>query len=194
MKLSYQPGATPLDPDEIEDLIPSIFTQGELNKFEKENIRSAMNWTRKSRKIKKDLLSVSGLSSLHKEMFKDVWKWAGKFRKSEKNIGVLAHHIQSELYNLCEDVKLWTINNTYHWDEIGVRFHHRLVAIHAFANGNGRHARIAADLLLQFNKKEIFTWGSSEISVEGEARKKYLAALKKADKYEYADLILFARQ
>jgi len=154
----------------------------------------ALRWARTSRKLKKELLSISGILNLHREMFQEVWRWAGKFRGSEKNIGVPPEQIQENVYNLCEDVKTWIEKDIYPWDEIGVRFHHRLVVIHPFANGNGRHARVAADLLLQFNKQKIFTWGSSELSDGEDARTQYLAALRKADKGDYADLIAFARR
>lgn len=194
MKIDYPSGATPLDPGEIQGLIPSILTQQELNQYEKANIGMALAWTRRSRKIKKELLSLSGLRSLHKEMFHRVWRWAGDFRSSEKNIGVAPHNIQTDLHNLCEDVKTWIQYSTYNWDEIGVRFHHRLVFIHAFANGNGRHARISADLLLQFNKQKVFTWGSRELIEESEVREMYISALKMADKGDYGELLAFARR
>lgn len=193
MKLVYPPGATPLDANEIGGLIPDIATQSELNELEKANIGQALLWARKSRKLKRDLLSISGLFRLHKEMFGDVWEWAGEMRKTEKNIGVAPHKIQENLHNLCEDVKTWIENETFHWDEIGVRFHHRLVYVHPFVNGNGRHARIAADLLLAFNSQKPFTWGSKEVSATDEFRNKYLEALRCADRGEIEDLLKFAR-
>lgn len=192
MEISYPAGATPLASEEIEMLIPAISTQGELNELEEENIRQGLVWARRSRKIKTDLLSISVLKLLHQQMFNKTWRWAGTFRKSEKNIGVLQHNIQPEIYKLCGDVKTWIAHRTFTWNEIGTRFHHRLVAIHPFANGNGRHARIAANLLLEQNNQKALTWGSSELIHESELRNRYLGALRKADLGEYEDLVLFA--
>jgi Fic-DOC domain mobile mystery protein B len=130
-------------------------------------------------------------------MFKDVWKWAGKYRKSLKNIGVSAVQIPVEVKKLCEDTQFWIQNHTYSWDEIGVRFHHRLVSIHPFPNGNGRHARLATDILMRANGQEPFTWGGeSEVDLigsAGETRGGYLAALKAADNGDVGPLLSFAR-
>ncbi len=197
LNLDYSFGQTPLDEDESEGLkIPSISTKGELDEFEQKNIEEAVLWT-VGTKIRVDtLFSESFIKSLHKRMYGEVWKWAGKFRQSEKNIGIQSWRIPTELRVLLEDVKFWIENETYPADEIAIRFKHRVVSIHCFPNGNGRHSRLMADLIVEkiFDRK-TFTWGqsNSNLSNEIEARSNYLSALKKADSGDYANLISFAR-
>jgi Fic-DOC domain mobile mystery protein B len=197
LKLNYTAGQTPIDEDECVGLkIPTITTIAELNEFEQNNIELAIQWTL-GRKIKvEDLLTEDFTKSLHKRMFGEVWKWAGIFRKSEKNIGIESWKIHTELRQLLEDAKYWIKNNSYAEDEIAIRFKHRLVSIHCFANGNGRHSRLMADLISEkvFNRNP-FTWGQSLnfLSAESGERKAYLKALKRADKGDYAPLIKFAR-
>lgn len=197
LNLDYSPGQTPLDEEEREGLkIPSISTKGELDEFEQKNIEEAVLWT-VGTKIKDDkLFSESFIKSLHKRMYGEVWKWAGKFRQSEKNIGIDSWRISTELRVLLEDAKFWIENKTYPEDEIAIRFKHRIVSIHCFPNGNGRHSRLMADLIAEkiFNRK-TFTWGQSNSKLlnETEARSNYLTALKKADNGDYTDLIAFAR-
>jgi Fic-DOC domain mobile mystery protein B len=197
LNLDYSPGQTPLYEEESEGLkIPSIATKGELDEFEQKNIEEAVLWT-VGTKIKVDkLFSESFIKSLHKRMYGEVWKWAGKFRQSEKNIGIESWRIPTELRGLLEDAKFWIENETYPTDEMAIRFKHRIVSIHCFPNGNGRHSRLMADLIVEkiFDRK-TFTWGqsNSNLSNETEASSKYLAALKKADNGDYTDLLSFAR-
>ena len=197
LNLDYSPGQTPIDEEESEGLkIPSISTKGELDEFEQKNIEEAILWT-VGTKIKVDkLFSESFIKSLHKRMYGEVWKWAGKFRQSEKNIGIESWRIPTELRVLLEDAKFWIENETYPADEIAIRFKHRIVSIHCFPNGNGRHSRLMADLIAEkiFDRK-TFTWGQSNSKLlnETEARSKYLTALKKADSGDYTDLLTFAR-
>lgn len=140
-------GATALDPEEALDLIPPLATRSELNEFELGNIAACIVWAGRSRRIKKSLLEVSTLQVLHTRMFDKTWKWAGQLRKTQKNIGVEAWRIHGELQILLDDLTFWIDHETYGQREICARFHHRLVSIHPLANGNGRHARLAADLL-----------------------------------------------
>lgn len=195
LNLDYQHGQTPLDEDECEGLkILTITTRGELDEFEQQNIEQAVLWTI-GRKIKADnLLSEAFIKSLHKRMYGEVWKWAGVFRKSEKNIGVENWKVSTELKKLLDDVKYWVENESFAEDEIAIRFKHRLVSIHCFPNGNGRHSRLMADLIVEkiFNRK-VFSWGQSNLSNKNDVRAEYLKALKKADKGDYKDLIKFAR-
>lgn len=196
LNLDYSPGQTPLDEEESEGLkILSISTKGELDEFEQKNIEEAVLWT-VGRKIKVEkLLSESFVKSLHRRMYGEVWKWAGKFRHSEKNIGIESWKIPTELKKLLEDAKYWIENETFPEDEIAIRFKHRIVSIHCFPNGNGRHSRLMADLITEkiFDRK-IFTWGqtNSTLSNESESRSNYLAALKKADNGDFTDLLKFA--
>lgn len=193
MAIDYPNGATPLDPDEAEGLrLTHISTREELNIFEAENIRAGMEWAWRSRR--KDIVSESFMRLLHKKMFGKVWKWAGEFRGSNKNIGVSREGIGIELRYLCDDVNYWTAHETFPPDEIAARFHHRLVAIHPFANGNGRHARMMADLLLE--KKlgaKRFSWGGGEITSANDCRRQYIGALQAADRGNYALLLAFVR-
>ena len=197
LNLDYVPGQTPLEEEEIEGLkVPSISTKGELDEFEQKNIEEAVLWTVGTKIKVEKLFSESFIKSLHKRMYGEVWKWAGKFRQSEKNIGIESWRIPTELRVLLEDAKFWIENETYPADEIAIRFKHRIVSIHCFPNGNGRHSRLMADLIAEkiFDRK-TFTWGQSNSKLlnETEARSKYLTALKKADSGDYTDLLTFAR-
>lgn len=193
-QIQYSPGATPLDPDEMAGLIPTyITTQGELNQLEKENILDATRWA--LGKTNHDCLNITFCLGLHHRMFSRVWKWAGRTRLTDKNIGVPKDQIYPKLKALFDDTAFWICESSYPFDEIGARFHHRLVAIHAFANGNGRHARLMTEILQTVNGETLFTWGSSNIyESESEARKHYLAALREADKNNYDPLIKFVRR
>lgn len=192
MNIQNLPGATPLEPEVLEQLIPSLTTQPELNAFEAQNIAKAELWARGSRKLKKELLTASGLHLLHKKMFDETWKWAGENRWLATTIGVDVGRIGNELGGLLGDVKYWIEHQTYSLEEIAVRFHHRLVWIHLFPNGNGRFSRLAADLFLEQNGKRRLSWGGENLSKMGETRKEYLRALQSADQGEFAPLIAFA--
>lgn len=187
-------GASPLDPDEMDDLkIKIITTRGELDRWEQQNIGDAMNWL-DSRKNKTKILSEDFVKKLHNKMLGKVWAWAGSFRKTNKNIGVDKYRIRIELKILLDDTRYWIDNNTYETDEIAARFHHRLVKIHCFPNGNGRHSRLMTDTLLSdVLEKEPFTWGNENLSVEGDVRVTYINALRSADNNDYGPLIKFIR-
>ena len=146
----YPAGATPLEPEDIEDLkIGHITTREELNRFEQDNINEALQWLEVRRKS--DILTEKFIKTLHQKMFGKVWRWAGKFRRSGKNIGVDWVQIPIYLHTLLQDVRYWIDQKTYEPDEIAVRFHHKLVWIHLFPNGNGRHARLMTDVELYSN-------------------------------------------
>lgn len=187
--------ATPLEPAERQGLLQSwITTRHELNEAEQENIVKATIWVRKSRKrTTGDLLDADFICALHKRMFGDVWAWAGTYRQTERNIGIAAYRIPMEVRALLEDVRYWIAHQTYGPDEIVIRFHHRLVAIHPFPNGNGRLTRMAADLLIERLGRPAFTWGGGSLTDVGALRAAYVAALKKADDHAIEDLIAFAR-
>jgi Fic-DOC domain mobile mystery protein B len=161
----FDPGddaATPLEPEERTQLIPTyITTRAQLNEAEQINITEADDWAFAR---KRDALSEDFLLGLHRRMFRKVWRWAGSFRTTERNIGVEAYKIGVELRMLLDDARFWIENATYTPDEIAVRFHHRLVWIHPFPNGNGRHARMAADLLAVSLSRPRFTWGSANLA------------------------------
>ncbi len=194
MPASPTDGATPLDPDESEGLIPThVTTREQLNRLEQENIVEAMQWLETARL--KDILNEAFIRRLHQRMFARVWKWAGQFRTSDKNIGIAKEHIGVELHKLCEDTKAQIAHATYPPDEIACRFHHRLVWIHPFPNGNGRHARLLTDLLLEkVLHRPRFSWGGMSEIPEGDIRADYLGALCAADKGDYSKLTEFARK
>ncbi len=183
--------STPLSPEEREGLIPSYITlRGELNEAEQANILEADAWAFSR---KRDVLDAGFLDTLHKRMYGNVWRWAGTHRKSQKNIGLEFYKIRTELRKLLDDCRYWVKNNTYPPDEIGARFHHRLVSIHCYPNGNGRHARLAADLLLTALGRGRFSWGSANLIDAGATRAAYVAALRTADNHDYAPLFAFVR-
>jgi Fic-DOC domain mobile mystery protein B len=126
-------------------------------------------------------------------MFDQTWKWAGRYRSAEKNIGIAHYQIRDALATLLGDVRYWIEHETFALDELAVRFHHRLVWIHPFANGNGRHARLIADVLLQRQGQPVFTWGGADIVRAGDFRRRYIDALRAADKNDLQPLLVFAR-
>ena len=182
---------TPLEAEEREQLSPTyITTRAELNEAEQIGIAEADQWAFSR---KRDVLSESFLCQLHRRMFKDVWKWAGKFRTTARNIGVEAYRIPTELRQLVEDARFWIKNETFAPDEIAIRFHHRLVAIHPFPNGNGRHGRLATDLLARQLGRPRFTWGSVSMTEPNVTRTAYVNALRDADNHGITRLLAFAR-
>lgn len=195
-KVTYPNGATPIDLDELKDLIPDyIATMSELNQLEQANIADAFVWA--ERQDLSEMLTATFVFKLHEKMFNQVWRWAGKQRRSNKNIGVMKEQILNELGQLLKNTEFWIQNKTFPEDDLAARFHHKLVHIHIFPNGNGRHARLMTDLLLvQMNNKK-FTWGNetapTPLEVEGKTRSEYIAALKKADYGDFNDLIKFVR-
>jgi len=175
--------------------VDSITTREELDELEDLSIQQAQKWLLIRRKFKPEqVLSEEFVCSLHKRMYGDVWTWAGQFRKTEKNIGVLPHLIPVELRTLLDDAKFWIRENTYLPDEIAIRVKHRIVAIHCFPNGNGRHSRMIGDIL---NEKvfgqEPFTWGNANLAKDGGTRHTYLHAVKAADQGDLTRLLAFAR-
>lgn len=195
LKINYIQGQTELDEDEKEGLlIKSITIREELNEFEQQNIEKAIQWTF-GRKLKKEqLLSEKFIKELHKKMYGDVWKWAGEFRKSEKNIGVKSYLITTELRILLDDCLFWIDNNVYQQEEIAVRFKHRLVSIHCFANGNGRHSRLIADLIMEkLFVGSFFSWGGNNLVNQTDSRLNYIMAIKLADANKIESLIEFVK-
>ena len=182
---------TPLEAEEREQLIPSYITlRRELNEAEQINIADAAKWLASR---KRDVLDEKFLRNLHTRMFGQVWKWAGNYRKTPRNIGVDAWRIPMDVAQAIDDTKFWVANETYSPDEIAVRFSHRLVAIHPFPNGNGRFSRMVGDLFAQQLGQPRFSWGSANLVDPNETRKTYVAALRAADQHDFDALIAFAR-
>lgn len=183
---------TPLEAEEREQLIPTyITTRAELNEAEQVNITRASLWLRRARNV--DVLDDAFLRDLHKRMFGEVWKWAGQYRKTPRNIGIDAYRIPMAVRELVQDARYWVDNGTFPPDEIAIRFSHRLVSIHPFPNGNGRHSRLVADLLAMKLGQPRFTWGRANLVDPGETRGVYVAALRAADGGEIEPLLAFAR-
>ena len=183
--------STPLDNEEREGLLLSyITTRAELNEAELACILKAEEWAFSR---KREVLDQKFLDTLHKKMLGEVWSWAGEIRKTEKNIGIDAYQIRTEIKKLIDDCSFWIDNETYDYDEIATRFHHRLVYIHPYANGNGRHSRLAADLLLVSMGQERFSWGRKNLVSVSETRSSYIAALRSADEHDYKYLLEFVR-
>lgn len=195
LNIEYIDGQTPLDAEEQEGLkIPSITTREELDEFEQLNIEKAIQWTFGKKLKAEQLFSEKFIKDLHKRMYGEVWKWAGDFRTSEKNIGSKSYMVAVELKQLLDDALFWVANETYDAEEIAIRFKHRLVSIHCFANGNGRHSRLMADLIMEkLYKKNFFTWGSTNLVKANETRSNYIKAVKKADQQDILPLIAFAK-
>jgi Fic-DOC domain mobile mystery protein B len=187
--------ATPLAPAEREGLRQSWITnRRDLNEAEQENIVKGAVWARRRRGTAAlDLLNDSFVLELHKRMLGDVWKWAGHYRQTERNLGIEPHRIAPEVRAVLDDVRYWIEHKTYLPDEIAVQLHHRLVVIHPFTNGNGRHSRLMADLLIEKLGRPAFSWGSASLTEESELRSRYIAALKTADRHDIAPLLAFAR-
>jgi Fic-DOC domain mobile mystery protein B len=195
LNLDYIYGQTPLDEDEKEGLlIESITTRNELDEFEQLNIEKTTEWTIRNKFKVDKILTEDFIKSLHKRMFDDVWAWAGQFRNSNKNIGVDWINIGVELRKLLDDTKYWIENKTYDPDVIAIRFKHRLVKIHCFPNGNGRHARLMADIMIEtISGRRAFDWRFSNMVKPDITRREYITAIKKADEGDIGPLLDFAR-
>ncbi|MCU7846925.1 MAG: mobile mystery protein B [Candidatus Thiodiazotropha sp. (ex Lucinoma kastoroae)] len=193
MTVSGEPdGATPLDVDEKEGLrFAHITSRGELDQLEQANIVEGLQWLKKQKKP--DVLTEGFTRQLHEKLFGQVWEWAGSFRKTEKNIGVDPIQIAIQLRQLLDDTHYWIENKTYPPIELAARFHHKLVLIHPFPNGNGRHARIMADAILtKLMGEPAIDWaGGYKLEAMNVRRDQYIAALRYADKHDFSKLLGF---
>jgi Fic-DOC domain mobile mystery protein B len=189
--IEHDDAATPLTPAEREGLIPAYIThRHELNEAEQAGVLTADRWTFERRR---QILDERFFLGLHKRMFGQVWRWAGRFRTTERNIGVPAYRIEVDLAQLLDDARYWIDHRAYPPDEIAARFHHRLVQIHCFPNGNGRHARLVADALLASLDQPRFSWGRNNFVSATETRSAYVEALRAADAHDFALLLAFVR-
>lgn len=187
--------ATPLEAEERGQLRQSWIThRADLNRAEEANILDGAAWARRRRgRRPTDLLDARFVSLLHKRMLGDVWRWAGTWRTTARNIGIDAWRIDTEVEALLRDARYWVEHRTYAPDELAVRLHHRLVTVHPFPNGNGRHARLMADLLVERLDAPPFSWGGRSLTDPGALRGRYIAALRAADDHDIAPLLAFAR-
>ena len=184
-------GHTELSEEDRFGLIPTyIATRGELFDAEQRNIALALL---RPPPTLDTLLDEMYLRDLHEAMFGQVWEWAGRYRLRETNIGIDPSDISIAVRALVEDTKAWVRYSAYDADELAIRFHHRLVAIHPFPNGNGRHSRVAANYLVQSLGRKPFSWGAGlAVDTKG-LRAAYLQSLAHADQGEIAEMIAFAR-
>jgi Fic-DOC domain mobile mystery protein B len=190
MRFEYAPGATPIDLDEAAGLIPAHLTlQRELNEYEEANILEATEWLFARRRG--DPLDERFIHTVHRRMFNQTWRWAGKARRTDKNIGVSWFQIPEQLRQILGDVRAQINHRVYSPAEIAARYHHRLVAVHVFPNGNGRHARLMADLLLTDVAGQRFEWGRGSLVTATQLRARYIAALQAADAGDYRPLLAF---
>ena len=195
--LNETPGNTPLHPDDAARLIPNLATRKELDEWERTNILVAQSWAFNSRVMRsRDPLDEIYLRELHRRMFEETWKWAGKYRTRDVNIGCPFAEIYQRIPILLGNVHFWIQNSTFEMDEIAVRFHYQLVSeIHPFPNGNGRHARLLANVLSVKYGRPRFTWGRANLADAGPAREAYFEALRALDTHadNVMPLLQFAR-
>jgi Fic-DOC domain mobile mystery protein B len=186
--------ATPPDPALRGDQLQTwITSRADLNEAEEENIVKGAAWGRRRRRKAAYLLTEDFVKTLHKQMFGEVWKWAGTYRQGELNIGIAPHLIAAEMAAMLDDARNWVEHETYPPDEIAARLHHRLTQIHGFPNGNGRHARMMADLVIERFGGEAFSWGGGSLADVGTLRNQYVAALRAADNHDIGPLRAFMR-
>jgi Fic-DOC domain mobile mystery protein B len=193
---AHAPGATPLTAEDLQGLkIPSVKTHGELNEVEAANIIRGQEWALRARGARlPDMLADAFVQRLHAAMFGEVWKWAGQYRQHDTNSGVPAHAIRPELRQVYDEARGWLEYKSYQPDEFAVRLHYRVVTVHPFPNGNGRHARMLAHLLMvRHFDMEPLQWGGSLLRGADANRKAYLDALIAADRRDFAPLLAFAR-
>ena len=185
--------AKPLNPSILKDLIPShIASQAELDRWEQDNINDALAWIEK--RTPKNILSEAFLRQFHMKMFCHTWRWAGKLRQTEMNPGAPFARISVQLKLLCDDVQYWIEEQSFEPDGIAARFHHRLIYIRPFSNGNGRHARLVTDLLLEkVLHRPLFTWGQASLAKTGQDRIMYVESLQSANQTSYQSLLEFVR-
>ena len=195
LDLAYINGQTPLDEDEKDGLlIPTIATRAELDEFEQQNIEDAIHWVLTRSLSAKTILTEKFVRRLHQRMYGKIWGWAGDFRKTNKNLGIDKWQIPTALNVLLNDTLFWIEHDTFPPDEIAIRFKHRLVSIHCFPNGNGRHSRLMADVLIdKIYKLPVFSWGAGNLVKQSDTRTNYLNAVRAADKNNFEPLLAFAR-
>lgn len=195
MGLEDENDGTKLNEEERDGLlIAGIMTRTQLDEHEQKNIEKAIQWLINRPFPAADIVNEYFIRNLHKKMYGDVWKWAGEFRKTDKNLGIQWIQIPVELKKFLDDTNYWIQQNTFSPDEIALRFKHRLVSIHCFPNGNGRHSRLMADIIIEkLYGQPVFTWGARNLSKDSDLRKEYISSLKKADQGDYSSLLSFAR-
>jgi Fic-DOC domain mobile mystery protein B len=188
-RFEFPEGATPIL--DCSGLIPIwVHHCSDLNRVEAENIMKAQRkFLRGAIDPPQNWFRVDELQNIHREMFKNVWEWAGKYRKSMTSIGIKPNLIPIQLGEFCLEVLSWFQYPTeLTFVEMAARVHHRLVSIHPFENGNGRFSRLIADRFLLACRCLHPIW-PAQLNREGVARKDYIQTLKSADQGDYVPLI-----
>lgn len=195
LNLNPTSGQTPIDEEEKDGLlIPTISSRMELDEFEQQNIEEAIHWIVGRRLKAETILTEKFICNLHRRMYGNVWSWAGAYRKTNKNLGMESWQIPTALRTLCDNALYWVMHTTYPSEEMAIRFKHQLVSIHCFANGNGRHSRLMADVIIEkIYRQPVFSWGAAGINSSQDARILYLQAVKEADRNNFESLVTFAR-
>ena len=191
--LNQPTGATDLTPDELQGLkVPGITTHGELNEIEAVNIEQGLIWLER-RPATFELLTGEAGKEVHRRLFGDVWNWAGQYRLTDKNIGVQVWQISTEIQYAMDDTKMWVEREIYPHPELLARFHHRIVKIHPFPNGNGRWSRIMTDeLLRRVDGERYLDWSSAgSLQSDNAHRSKYIDALRAADQFDFDPIMHF---
>jgi Fic-DOC domain mobile mystery protein B len=185
------PGETPLN-DRSGLKVKSLKTRRQLNVVEAENIRKAtVKYLSKKPTRRRARFDLAWCLKLHREMFGDVWTWAGRPRTSDTNVGVPWHQVESSLQSLCEDLPYW--KNAERIEQAAM-LHHRAVFIHPFKNGNGRWARLLANIWLRLHDAPITLWPEQTVGAQSIVRREYLAAIRAADRGDYDPLIALHRR
>ena len=187
-------GQTPLEPEEITGLLLQIRTREALNQVEEENILRARLWAAESPLVRARLLTEPVIRRVHRQMFGGVWRWAGKYRTSERNLGHPWQRLSADIHQLCGSFAFRVEQKSEDPDELAVDFHYQLVRVHAFPNGNGRHARFCADRLVENLGRAAFSWGRADLARTGDARAQYLSALIEADAGDPVAMLKFSRR
>jgi Fic-DOC domain mobile mystery protein B len=186
------PGETPIDPSGLRDR--SITTRLELDKVEALNIKKALAKYLAATPTKRSApFDCTWLLRLHKEMYCDVWTWAGQPRRVDLNIGVAWHHVSEQVLLLTRDLPCWGESGMSLLEQ-AARLHYRAVWIHPFMNGNGRWARLLANIWLRRHKTPLILWPDETIGQVSPIRDEYLRALKAADDGDFGSLLALHSQ
>ena len=132
------------------------------------------------------------IRNLHKLVTAETDKeWAGNYRNSNVII-VGSEHTPPDAFEVSivmGDLIKWLRGNQkkLHPIELAAIFHHKLVFIHPFFDGNGRTARLAMNLLLMQKSYPMAVMLKND-------RKKYYQTLSRADEKDYAPFVRFIAQ
>ena len=186
-KNGSEDGKTPLT--DFGGLLVDVHTRDELNALEFLNVNKAHEkYLLRRPSEKKAPFTYVWFLKVHCEMYGDVWAWAGAIRKSNKNIGIDKSQVRETLKSLEKDYHVW-VGSKMDPNEVAARLHHRLVLIHPFENGNGRWARLITNIYLRQKDLPLILWPEKEFLEQGNVRKQYLDALRKADEHDLKPLI-----